>query len=114
MFDVSSKGESEARELQETAEQSGATPIRDCDRGAVVKACGVLKSVTIRPRAGVPAVHAELYDGSGVLHLVWLGRRRIEGITAGRSITVSGRLACENDEKLLFNPKYQLRPQGAA
>ena len=41
--------------------------------------CGTLRSVTLRPRAGVPALVAELYDGSGTVQVVWLGRRQIAG-----------------------------------
>ena len=53
---------------------------------------GTLRTVTLRPRGGVPALEAELYDGSGTIVLVWLGRRRITGIEPGRSIQVIGRL----------------------
>mgnify|MGYP006189315163 CR=1 FL=1 len=38
------------------------------------------------PSSHVPAVEAELYDGSGQVRLVWLGRRQILGITP-RTVT---------------------------
>ena len=44
---------------------------------------GVLRTVTLRPRGGVPALEAELYDGSDVLTLIFLGRRRITGVAPG-------------------------------
>ena len=44
---------------------------------------GTLRTVTLRPRGGVPALEAELDDGTGVIIVVWLGRRRIAGIGAG-------------------------------
>ena len=44
---------------------------------------GTLRTVTLRPRGGVPALEAELYDGSGVITVIWLGRRRIAGIAPG-------------------------------
>ena len=47
---------------------------------------GTLRTVTLRPRAGVPALVAELYDGSGTINLVWLGRRQIPGIEPGRAV----------------------------
>lgn len=90
----------------------GGTPIQECDKGENVCACGVVRSVTIRPRAGTPALEAELYDGSGRITLVWLGRRMIEGITPGRWLKVQGRLNLCNDEKTIFNPYYELKPVG--
>ena len=50
------------------------------------------RTVTLRPRGGVPALEAELYDGSGSISVVWLGRRRIGGIAPGRGIRVVGRI----------------------
>ena len=79
-----SRDASEADDLQQQVNKTGATPILDCCRGQVVTACGVLRSVTVRPVAGSPALEADLYDGSGHLRLVWLGRRHIHGIEAGR------------------------------
>lgn len=111
-FDADSRTESEAKDLQADSEAAGAAPIRSCRRGEQVTACGVLRSVVIKPRAGAPALEAELYDGSGSLHLVWLGRRRIAGVEVGRSMVVEGRITCDDDESTLFNPRYWLRPQG--
>ena len=49
-------------------------------------------SVSQRPRAGVPAVEADLFDGSGHLTVVFLGRRTIAGIEPGRRIIATGRV----------------------
>lgn len=106
------RSESEADDLQADSEEAGATPIMTCQRGEKVTACGILRSVVIRPRAGVPALEAELYDGTGTLSLVWLGRRRISGVEVGRSVVVEGRMTCDGDQSTLFNPRYRLRPQG--
>jgi hypothetical protein len=109
-----SRGAAEAQELQTEAVALGATPIDKCQRGELISACGVLRSVTVRPLAGTPAVEADLYDGSGHLRLVWLGRRHIAGIEAGRSVTVHGRMTCNGEGSTLFNPRYELRPRGEA
>lgn len=76
-----------------------------------VSATGVLRSVTLRPRDGVPAVEAELYDGSGSLDLIWLGRRQIAGIEPGRRLTIDGRVCRHRGRQVVFNPAYQLRPR---
>jgi hypothetical protein len=72
--------------------------------------CGTLRSVTLRPRAGVPALVAELYDGTGTLTVVWLGRRQVPGISAGRRLRVRGRVAQRDGRPVVFNPAYELLP----
>src|SRR6266542_1528522 len=65
-------------------------------------------------RGGVPTVQAELYDGTGAVRLVWLGRRRIAGIEPGRSLVARGRIARQsNGDLVIYNPWYELRPVGA-
>ncbi|PNE33161.1 DNA-binding protein [Streptomyces eurocidicus] len=99
-------------ELQQDAEAVGCTKIRDCDDRQIVKVTGTLRTVTLRPRAGVPALEAELFDGSAALDVVWLGRRSIVGIEPGRKLIASGRISMSRGRRVLFNPKYELRPLG--
>ena len=70
----------------------------------------MVRSVTIRPQGKTPALEIELYDGSGSVTVVWLGRRRIPGIDAGRTIVVRGRLTCNTDNPTIYNPRYELKP----
>lgn len=102
--------ELEAQELQEGASSLGGTPIGSCADREQVTLCGTLRTVTLRPRAGVPALEAELYDGSGTVSLVWLGRRQIAGVEPGRGIRVHGRIALNEGRSVMFNPRYELRP----
>ena len=74
---------------------------------------GRLRSVVYTPRDTVPTVDAELYDGSGSVHLVWLGRSRIAGIEPGRALVARGRVAEQDGLKVIFNPWYELKPVGA-
>jgi hypothetical protein len=90
------------------------TPIREClnvtDRRPVVRVSGTLRSVNARTVAGLPALEAELNDGSASLDVVWLGRQVIPGIEPGRELTASGRIAMTRGRPVLFNPRYELRP----
>ncbi len=108
-----SKAEQQAEDLQGSVTAVGATPISSCTPGEATTLSGVLRSVTLRPRENVPAVEAELYDGSGNVRLVWLGRRQILGITPGRSIVVTGRITCNETDPTIFNPRYELRAESA-
>jgi RecG-like helicase len=56
----------------------------------------------------------EVSDETGRLTVVWLGRRAISGIEAGRRIIVKGRLTHGVARPVIHNPTYQLRPQEAA
>ena len=74
-----------------------------------VVVAGTLRQVVLRPLAGVPTLEAELYDGTGTVTLVWLGRRRIRGLDPGRSLVASGRLTQRDGKPTVFNPSYELR-----
>ena len=104
-----SKAEQEAEELQGSVTVVGSTPIGRCIGGEQSTVSGVLRSVTLRSRDTVPAVEADLYDGSGQVRLVWLGRRQIRGITPGRAIIATGRITCNDTNPTIFNPRYELR-----
>jgi hypothetical protein len=106
--------ELEAESLQEESERLGGTPVRELPDRQPACVCGTVRTVTLRPRAGVPALVAELYDGSGVLTVVWLGRRNIQGIEAGKMIRVHGRVAQRDGKPVVFNPSYELLSGGGA
>lgn len=109
---ATSAKEHEAQELQKGCVEVGAVPIKDLPDRERVRVAGTLRTVTLRPRAGVPALVAELYDGSGSISLVWLGRRQIPGIEPGRALVATGRLTRDNEKPVIFNPRYELRPAG--
>ena len=90
----------------------GADTVRDAPVGEPVAFAGTLQAVVLRPLAGVPTLEAELYDGTGTVTLVWLGRRRILGIDPGRSLVARGRLTVRGGRRTIFNPAYDLRAPG--
>lgn len=102
--------ELEADDLRDASRRVGGTPIAECRVGDQVTVGGRIRSVTLCPNAVVPEVEAELYDGSGKVRLVWLGRRRIRGVSPGREILATGRLAESDGVKTIYNPAYDLSP----
>lgn len=110
---ATSAKEHEAAELQQDCKDLGATLIADLPERERVRVAGTLRTVTLRPRAGVPALVAELYDGSGSMSLVWLGRRQIVGIEPGRALVAYGRVMRDGNQRVIYNPRYELRPVGA-
>jgi RecG-like helicase len=105
--------EIDSRELQDEAASAGATAVVRCTKGEPVCVSGTVKAVVLRPRAGVPTLEAEVYDGTGSVTLVWLGRRRIRGIDPGRSLVARGRMTHHEGRPAIYNPTYELRPAGA-
>jgi hypothetical protein len=99
----------EARELRKGTRKAGLVTIADAPLRERVVVQGTLRTVTLRPRGGVPALEAELYDGSGSISVVWLGRRRIGGISPGRAIRVEGRIGVQDGQRMMYNPRYDLR-----
>lgn len=104
-----SSDDADARELRDDTVRAGCCSVADAEDRERVSLVGSLRTVTLRPRGGVPALEAELYDGTGTITVVWLGRRRIAGIDAGRQIKVEGRIGVQDGVRVIFNPRYELR-----
>ena len=105
---TASEAELDAQELQRDSAKCGAMPAGQCSRGQVVSVSGRLRTVAYTPRTNLPTLEADLYDGSDVVTLVFLGRRSIVGIEPGRQLTARGRIALRDDRKVIYNPYYEL------
>lgn len=116
-----SSSDTYAEEMREQAQSLGATAIDELVSGDVRVITGVLKSVVFRAdlrhygreEGSVPLLEAELFDGTGVVHLRWLGRRWIRGLDPGVSVSVSGRVLVMDGQLVMFNPMYTLLPVGS-
>ncbi|MBA3233897.1 MAG: OB-fold nucleic acid binding domain-containing protein [Propionibacteriales bacterium] len=104
-----SPDEIEADELQTERQSHGCQRIESVGDRERVTVYGQLNSVSLAPRAGTPTLEADLYDGSGVITLVWLGRRTIAGIKPGASLVAWGRVSCHDGRRVIYNPRYELR-----
>jgi len=100
--------EAEARQVD--VAQHGGTPVGRCSDRAQVCVVGTLRTVTIQPRGQSPALQAELWDGTGTVDLIWIGRRRIAGIEPGRVLRAEGRITSRDGQRVMFNPRYELHP----
>jgi RecG-like helicase len=98
-----------AEELQTQVSEVNATPIADCGDRQRASVAGILRAVTVRPRGQSMTMEADLWDGSGNVTLVWLGRRDIPGIEPGRRLIARGRVASHKGTRTIFNPVYELQ-----
>ena len=105
---TASEEQLQAEELQRDSAKCGAVPAGLCTKGQVVSVSGRLRTVAYTPRTNLPTLEADLYDGSDVVTLVFLGRRSIAGIEPGRQLTARGRVAIRDGRKVIYNPYYEL------
>lgn len=108
------ESELEAEDLRAGAEAAGARPMGSCADRSEVCVAGAIRCVTVKVRAGAPSLEADVYDGTGSVTLVFLGRRRIPGIEAGRLVKAVGRLTHQEQRATIFNPRYELLPVESA
>ncbi|HUD38769.1 MAG TPA: amino acid permease [Streptosporangiaceae bacterium] len=99
-------------DLQAQVAGIGATPIGSCQDRDVALVAGTVRAVTSGPRGISPSVRADLWDGSGSLTLVWMGRRNIPGVEPGRKLVARGRVATVRGARTIYNPDYELKPPG--
>lgn len=106
------QSEREAAEIASQCRSSGATAVTACQVGQQVAVAGTVRSVRLAPLAGAPTFEVDLYDGSGTVRLVFLGRRTIRGLSAGRTLVAHGRLTRRDGTLTVFNPRYELLAPG--
>lgn len=104
-----SASELEADDLAAERKVQGCQQITGIGDRQLVTLYGELKNVSLAPRAGTPNLEASLYDGSGIVTLVWLGRRKITGIKPGAGLVVTGRVSCQDGHRVIYNPRYELQ-----
>lgn len=108
---LASRTELDAGTEQQESLQRGAQPVSGCRLRQRVDVAGVVRAVTFPPAGAAPELIAELYDGTGSIDLIWLGRRDVPGIEPGRRMRVTGRLCAPErgrDRPALYNPGYRL------
>lgn len=74
--------------------------VRLQDRGASARFA--VDMVTQAPRPG------RISTGGERIRLVWIGQRRVPGITAGRWLRIEGFLSVHQDLPTVYNPRYEL------
>ncbi len=87
----------------------GGQPLDAIPARRPVFVAGEVRSVRIVPRAGADALEATVNDGRSSVTAVFLGRRRVGGLTPGRRVTLEGVVTVEGRDRYMFNPMYTLQ-----
>lgn len=86
---------------------AGAARIREAPPRQRVKVAGVVRRITVRPLEGHESLEALLYDGTGEVSVMWMGRRTIPGLNLGTRLVVDGVLAEERGKRRIVNPSFE-------
>jgi len=73
-----------------------------------VRVTGRVEVVRVQPLAGSPVLECTLVDETGVISLVFLGRRSIAGLDIGATLTAEGMVIEHRGRLAIINPLFQL------
>ncbi|QPL04530.1 OB-fold nucleic acid binding domain-containing protein [Actinomyces respiraculi] len=90
------------------AARRGTTPVGEVVPRTRATVSGVLRAVTYGPVTAKPVLTGQLYDGTGSIDLVWIGRRSIAGIRPGVHLRAEGVVAAGRTRPTMSNPAYEL------
>jgi hypothetical protein len=91
----------------------GVTPIGSVTWRQRTRVRGRVRSIRVQPLAGVPTLECTLYDETGGLSVVFLGRREIPGIHPGTTLVAEGMVSDHQGRLAILNPAYQLQSPGS-
>lgn len=108
-----SREELEAADEERRAAVAATEPISGLRTRRRAAVSGVLRAVTYRPAQDKPILVGQLFDGTGSVDLVWIGRRSIAGVRPGAHLRAEGMVAAGEHRMRIFNPAYQLLTEDA-
>ena len=95
-------------ELRAFCTKMNVTPIDQVELRRPTRVVGEVRSLRIVPRAGADALEVTINDGHASLTGVFLGRRKIVGVMAGRRVVFEGVITLDGRQRQMFNPIYTL------
>lgn len=100
--------EQDREQLVTWCAERGGAPLDGLQLRQPVRIAGEIRSVRIVPRAGAASLEATVLDGRGALTAVFLGRRKIAGLSPGRRVMLEGVVTRNRGDCMMYNPVYQL------
>ena len=94
--------------LEEWCTTRGYPRLDQVEERRPVRVGGEVRSIRIVPRAGADALEATITDGHGTLTAVFLGRRKILGVSPGRRVFLEGVVTKDGSDQVMYNPLYEL------
>jgi hypothetical protein len=98
-----------AAEIKEWADSvPDSVRIVDAPLRRPVKIAGIVRRLTVFPMHGHESMEAVVFDGTGQVLVVFMGRREIGGLSLGRRIVVDGVLGEQRGQVRMMNPRLEL------
>ena len=88
--------------------ERGELAVVEQEGGAGLRVAGEVRSVRIVPRAGADALEVTVSDGRAAVTGVFLGRRKIGGLSPGRKVVLEGVVLPDGKQHQIYNPMYTL------
>lgn len=101
--------------LEEDHERPAAgtlVPITDARWRDRIRVRGRVRSVRVAPQSDVPTLELVLDDGTGVISIVFLGRRQLAGVSIGTHMEALGTVGLHKARLAILNPEYRILPNG--
>lgn len=108
----SSREDIDALDEATSARRRGTMPIGELRARRRSEVSGVLRAITFRPSTAKPVLVGQLYDGTGSVDLVWIGRRSIVGIRPGAHLRAEGMVVAGRPRPTIYNPSYEILTPG--
>jgi amino acid transporter len=86
----------------------GVTPLGSVTWRERATVQGRVRTVSVTPVSGVPALRAELCDPTGGIVVMFYGRRKIQGVEPGATLRVEGMVGSDGNRLAMLNPLYEL------
>jgi hypothetical protein len=90
----------------------GAVRIAEAPVRTRVKLAGEVKAIRVRSDIPWPDFEAELWDGTGTVRVVWLGRDAIPGVVPGTRLIVEGVIGEAPGGGRMIDPEFELIAPG--
>ena len=108
----SSREDIDALDEATSARRRGTMPVGELRARRRSEVSGVLRAITFRPSTDKPVLVGQLFDGTGSVDLVWIGRRSIAGIRPGTHLRAEGMVVAGHSRPTLSNPTYDIPSPG--
>jgi len=116
----SSREDIEALDEAISARRRGTLPVGELRARHRSEVSGVLRAITFRPSTDKPVLVGQLFDGTGSVDLVWIGRRSIAGIARPPACPppapprgAEGMVVAGRTRPTIYNPSYEILAPGA-
>ena len=85
----------------------GTVRISEAKPRSRVRIAGIVRRITVRPVEGFESLEAVLWDGTGEVSAIWMGRRHITGLSLGSRLVLEGIVGKERGVTKIVNPTFE-------